>query len=84
MDKIKQFIGRKLAAVILGPILTAALVTGNALLPEGARLTNDQVTKIVEWILGTVVAFIAAQGAHDATKGSSSAGTKPPEPNIPG
>ena len=78
IDKLKTFVGRKLASVILGPVLTALLVAGNAFLPETARLSNDQVTEIVTWILGTIVAFIAAQGAHDVKKGSATKGTTEP------
>lgn len=90
MNKIISSVGRKLASVIIGPILTAALIAGNAILPEGARLSGDQITTVVEWLLGTILAFLATQGAHDVVKGSSTAGTTtqsvttPTVPNVVG
>lgn len=72
MDKIltylRETVGRKLASVILGPILISMISAVNALLPASVQWTADQVTTIATWILGTVVAFITAQGWVDKKK----------------
>ncbi len=73
---IRGTIGRKLMALILTPILTAAFVAVNAMLPEGGRLNSDQVGTIVSYLIGLAAAFIFGQAAADVA--AKNAGTQPP------
>lgn len=77
MDWIRKVVGRKLISVILTPILTALLVALNSLLPDGARLAPEQMTQIVEYIIGLVAAFVVTQGIADAKNGSPGNPSKP-------
>jgi hypothetical protein len=69
-DKLRSLIGRKLLSVILTPILTAGLIAVNAMIPEGSRLAPADMTKIVEYIIGLVAAFVVTQGAADVKNGT--------------
>jgi len=76
LSKLRTFIGRKLIAVILTPILMGGLVAVNAFLPEGAKFTPEQMTNIVEYIIGLVAAFVITQGVADVKNGSPGNPTK--------
>ena len=78
LTKLRETVGRKLGSLIVGPILSSLIMAVNALLPPAAQLTADQVANVVQWIIGTVVIFIAAQGTVDAVKAN-----KPPVIPVP-
>jgi hypothetical protein len=67
---LRTVVGRKLIALILTPVLSGLLIALNAFLPEGAKLSPEQITHIIEWIIGLAASFIVAQGAADAVHGS--------------
>ncbi len=67
---LRTVVGRKLIALILTPVLSGLLIALNAILPEGAKLTPEQITQIIEYFIGLVALVIAAQGAADTVHGS--------------
>lgn len=66
-EKLGAFLGRKLIGAILAPLLSALfLALNNLLLAKiGTALTDEQVTTIIQWILGVVGTAIAGQGVAD-------------------
>jgi len=84
LTKLRETIGRKLASLIIGPILAAMLAAVNAMLPESVQWTGEQMAEIVQWIIATVLAFITAQGWVDKTKAANPpAAPTPAEPVAP-
>lgn len=71
-DWIKTTLGRKLIGFILTPILSAILISINAVLPEGARLTPEQMTNIIQYIIALAGTTIVGQSAADVVNGSPS------------
>ena len=80
---IRNTVGRKLSSLILGPILIGILMAINAVLPADSQLTPEQVKSVAEWIISTVLGFIAVQGTVDMTKAikSQKPTTTPPIPS---
>lgn len=67
---IRTELGRKIVSVILGPILSSMFAVINSFLPEAARLTPDQVKGVIDFIMGSIIAVVVAQGYADAKNGS--------------
>lgn len=62
---MKKFLSRKFLLAVLTPIFVTLFNIINSFLPEGARLSPDQVSEAINWIVGAIVAAIFAQGAVD-------------------
>ena len=62
---MKKFLSRKFLLAVLTPVFVTIFNIVNSFLPEGARLTPDQVSETINWIVGAIVAAIFAQGAVD-------------------
>jgi len=62
---VKKFLSRKFLLAVLTPIFVTIFNIINSFLPDGARLTPDQVSEAINWIVGAIVAAIFAQGAVD-------------------
>lgn len=67
---IKGVIGRKLASLIVTPLVIAVFTFLNQFLPAGAQFTPEQMSAIINRILEALMVFIAAQGVADTVNGS--------------
>lgn len=67
---IRTTIGRKLASLIITPLVIAAFTFLNQFLPAGAQFTPEQMSAIINRILEALMVFIAAQGVADTVNGS--------------
>ena len=76
---LKSAVGRKLASLIITPIIISLFTFINQFLPAGSQFTPDQMTAIVERILDALMVFLVAQGTADTINGSPSR----PKPVIP-
>lgn len=68
-DKIKGFLSKKLMAVILTPVLTAILIAVNGILPT--PLSQEEITKIVTYLIGLIAAYVLGQSGVDAVKANN-------------
>lgn len=82
MKTILLGIGRKFGSFLITPILVAGLAIVNAFLPVSVQWSPEEMKIIAETIFYALIAFLAAQGTHDAVKGSASAGTMPTVPKV--
>ena len=68
MDKIKTFLSKRLLTFILTPILTGLIIAANAVLPENAALSQEQISEIVKSIIQLAMATVAGFSIQDAAK----------------
>jgi hypothetical protein len=67
---LKSAVGRKLASLIITPIIISLFTFINQFLPVGSQFTPEQMTAIIERILEALMVFIAGQSVADTVNGS--------------
>jgi hypothetical protein len=62
---MSKFLSRKFLLAVLTPVFVTIFNIINGFMPEGARLSPDQVSSAINWIVGAIIAAIFSQGAVD-------------------
>jgi len=84
MAWIKKFISKRLLSLFLTPILLFVLAKVNVIM--GGILTEEQISSIIEWILGTLAVYVAGQTGVEALKTNAvgkTASADAANPNTP-